>query len=73
MECLRRPEIRGKPVVVVGAKEERHGVVLAKNMIAKRGRQNGRRILGSAPKVRKRPRRSTGGLFGILKSIEKGA
>lgn len=36
VECLRRPEIRGKPVVVVGAKEERHGVVLAKNMIAKR-------------------------------------
>ncbi len=33
---MRRPEIRGKPVVVVGAKEERHGVVLAKNMIAKR-------------------------------------
>lgn len=35
VECLRRPEIREKPVVVVGAKEERHGIVLAKNMIAK--------------------------------------
>lgn len=36
VECLRRPEIRDKPVVVIGAKEERHGVVLAKNAIAKR-------------------------------------
>ncbi|MCI8499116.1 MAG: DNA polymerase IV [Clostridia bacterium] len=36
VECLRRPEIRKKPVVVVGAKEDRHGIVLAKNMIAKR-------------------------------------
>ncbi len=35
VECNRRPELRGKPVVVVGAKEDRHGIVLAKNMIAK--------------------------------------
>lgn len=35
VECLRNPEIREKPVVVVGAKEDRHGIVLAKNMIAK--------------------------------------
>lgn len=35
VECLRRPEIREKPVVVVGNKEDRHGVVLAKNIIAK--------------------------------------
>lgn len=36
VECLRRPEIREKPVVVVGSKEDRHGVVLAKNTVAKR-------------------------------------
>jgi DNA polymerase-4 len=36
VECLRNPEIRDKPVVVVGNKEDRHGIVLAKNMIAKR-------------------------------------
>ncbi len=35
VECLRRPEIREKPVVVVGSKEDRHGIVLAKNIIAK--------------------------------------
>ena len=35
VECLRNPEIRAKPVVVVGSKEDRHGIVLAKNMIAK--------------------------------------
>ena len=35
VECLRHPEIRGKPVVVVGSKEDRHGIVLAKNMVAK--------------------------------------
>ena len=36
VEILRRPELRGLPVVVVGSKEDRHGVVLAKNDIAKR-------------------------------------
>lgn len=36
VECLRHPEIREKPVVVVGNKEDRHGIVLAKNMIAKK-------------------------------------
>lgn len=36
VECLRDPAIRGKPVVVVGSKEDRHGIVLAKNTIAKR-------------------------------------
>lgn len=36
VELLRRPELRGFPVVVVGSKEDRHGVVLAKNDIAKR-------------------------------------
>ncbi len=35
VECLRNPEIRNKPVVVVGSKEDRHGIVLTKNMIAK--------------------------------------
>jgi DNA polymerase IV 2 len=35
VECLRNPEIRDKPVIVVGAKEDRHGIVLAKNMTAK--------------------------------------
>lgn len=36
VEILRRPELKGKPVVVVGSKEDRHGVVLAKNEIAKK-------------------------------------
>ena len=35
VECLRHPEIRKRPVIVVGSKEDRHGIVLAKNMIAK--------------------------------------
>ncbi len=35
VECLKNPEIRDKPVVVVGSKEDRHGIVLAKNTIAK--------------------------------------
>ncbi len=35
VECLRNPEIMDKPVVVVGSKEDRHGIVLAKNMLAK--------------------------------------
>lgn len=36
VECLYNPEIRGKPVAVVGDPELRHGIVLAKNYEAKR-------------------------------------
>ena len=35
VECLKNPEIKDKPVVVVGNKEDRHGIVLAKNITAK--------------------------------------
>lgn len=35
VECIKNPAIKDKPVVVVGSKEDRHGVVLAKNQIAK--------------------------------------
>lgn len=34
VECLHRPEIRNKPVVVGGDPEQRHGIVLTKNEIA---------------------------------------
>lgn len=36
IECQARPELRGKPVVVGGDEEARHGIVLAKNLISKR-------------------------------------
>ncbi|MDR0324476.1 MAG: DNA polymerase IV [Oscillospiraceae bacterium] len=36
VECLYRPEIRNKPVVVGGDESLRHGVVLAANQLAKR-------------------------------------
>jgi len=35
VECLYRPEIRDKPVIVCGDAEARHGIVLAKNYPAK--------------------------------------
>ncbi len=35
VECLHNPAIRNKPVIVCGRTEERHGIVLAKNNIAK--------------------------------------
>ena len=35
VECLLHPELRDKYVAVCGNKEERHGIVLAKNMAAK--------------------------------------
>ncbi len=35
VECLLHPELRNKYVAVCGNKEERHGIVLAKNMAAK--------------------------------------
>lgn len=36
VECLHRPEIRNKPVAVGGDVEQRHGIILTKNQIAKR-------------------------------------
>ena len=36
VECKNRPEIRNCPVAVCGKREDRHGIVLAKNEIAKR-------------------------------------
>ena len=35
VECLYRPELRSKPVAVAGNVEDRSGIILAKNMIAK--------------------------------------
>lgn len=34
VECLYRPELRGKPVAVGGSTESRHGIILTKNEIA---------------------------------------
>ncbi len=36
VECLYNPEIRQKPVAVCGDAEKRHGIILAKNEIAKK-------------------------------------
>ncbi|MFZ5989153.1 MAG: DNA polymerase IV [Bacillota bacterium] len=36
VECLYNPELRNKPVAVCGCAEDRHGIVLAKNYIAKK-------------------------------------
>ncbi len=35
VECLYRPELRGKPVALSGDVENRHGIILAKNQLAK--------------------------------------
>ena len=35
VECLYRPELQGKPVAVSGDVENRHGIILAKNQLAK--------------------------------------
>ena len=46
VECMYRPEIRKKPVVVGGDEEARHGIVLAKNLNAKRfGVQTGMSLM----------------------------
>ncbi|MFA9424550.1 MAG: DNA polymerase IV [Sedimentibacter sp.] len=36
VECLYRPELRDKPVAVAGSIEDRHGIILTKNQIAKK-------------------------------------
>lgn len=35
VECLHHPEIRGKPVAVAGDPEQRHGIILTANYVAK--------------------------------------
>ena len=35
VECLYQPELRGKPAAVGGDVEERRGIILAKNALAK--------------------------------------
>ena len=35
VECMRRPELKDKYVAVCGSREDRHGIVLAKNQKAK--------------------------------------
>ena len=35
VECLYNPELQGKPVAVCGSQSSRHGIVLAKNYVAK--------------------------------------
>lgn len=51
VECLHRPEIRDKPVAVTGDAELRHGIVLAKNDIAKKyGVQTGEPIWAARQK-----------------------
>lgn len=36
VECLYNPDLRGKPVAVAGDVENRHGIILAKNYMAKK-------------------------------------
>lgn len=51
VECLYNPALRNKPVAVGGDPKQRHGIVLAKNQIAKQyGVKTGEanQILGSA-------------------------
>ncbi len=36
VECLYQPELKNKPVVVGGSVEHRHGIILAKNYVAKK-------------------------------------
>ena len=36
VECLGKDELKGKPVAVAGSVEKRHGIILAKNEVAKK-------------------------------------
>ena len=36
IECMLHPELRGKYIAVCGSTEDRHGIVLAKNQLAKK-------------------------------------
>ena len=36
IECMLHPELKGKYIAVCGSTEDRHGIVLAKNQLAKK-------------------------------------
>lgn len=61
VECLHHPEIRNKPVAVSGDAENRHGIILAKNEIAKKYNIKNRRgnLAGKAEMSRPHNRSST--------------
>lgn len=44
VECFLNPKLREEAVAVVGDIEKRKGIVLAKNMLAKRGRKTGEQV-----------------------------
>ena len=53
VECLDNPSLQGKPVAVCGNPELRHGIVLAKNQIAKKyGVRTGSAIWGARQQCR---------------------
>ncbi len=53
VECLNNPEIRNLPVAVSGSIEDRHGIILAKNQIAKRfGVKTGETIIEAKRKCK---------------------
>ena len=53
VECLYRPDLRGKPLAVSGNAETRHGIILAKNEMAKRfGVQTGETLWQAKQKCR---------------------
>ena len=52
VECLKDPSVRDKPVAVAGSPDKRHGVVLAKNEIAKKlGVKTGDTVLDAQRKA----------------------
>lgn len=53
VECLYNPDLRGKPLAVAGDVENRHGIILAKNHLAKRyGVQTGEPLWSARQKCR---------------------
>lgn len=58
VECTFRPELRDVPMAVCGSESERHGIVLAKNQLAKKARGENRadRLAGALALSRARLR-----------------
>lgn len=53
VECMLNPKLRGHPVAVCGATEDRHGIVLTKNTEAKKyGIQTGEVVWQAKQKCR---------------------
>ena len=66
IELLHRPELRGKPLAVGGDPEARHGIVLAKDQLAKKA---GDELKKNLPKIKELSSDIINGMVTVLSQL----